>query len=127
MKFRLFVLACVAVFAIGIAPTAMAGSIVDTDGDTAPDIFDNCATLLNAAGFSEPGVTCNDQEDVDLDGFGQICDPDFDQSGDVQFNDFLDLVAFLGTADALRDLDCDGSVQFADFLILVSFLGQPPG
>lgn len=127
MKFKLFVLACAAMFAVAFAPTAMAGSIVDTDSDLVPDVFDNCVTKANGPGGTEPGSFCLQADDTDNDGFGNICDPDFDQSNDIQFNDFLDLVGFLGLVDPLRDLDCDGSVQFSDFLILVPFIGSPPG
>lgn len=87
----------------------------DADGDGVEDSLDNCLTEPNAV-----------QRDTDGDGFGNVCDPDFDQNGAV---DFLDLGALRGgdgTADANLDLDGSGVVDAADLNLLQSrFFGAP--
>ena len=128
MKLKQFSMALVAIFAVGFAPMAMAGSIVDTDGDDVPDVFDNCTLLKNSVNAQEAGTPlCDSQRDTDDDGFGNRCDADFDQSGDVQLNDFLDIITFLGSADPDHDLDCDNTVQLSDFLLTIGFLGSAVG
>jgi hypothetical protein len=44
----------------------------DTDGDTWPDLADNCVDTAN-----------ENQFDADKDGFGNLCDPDLDNDGKV--------------------------------------------
>lgn len=127
MKFKMITTALAALLALGIAMSASAGSVVDTDGDGVPDGVDNCVTLANGPGGSEPGASCSAQEDADSDGFGNICDPDFDQSNTVGFGDFQLLLGAIGTADAVIDVDCSGAVGFSDFQRLLAFIGLPPG
>ncbi len=87
----------------------------DTDGDGIPDSSDNCTLVANA-----------DQRDTDGDNYGNICDPDFDQSGSVNFLDLGYLKSVFLTADADADLDGSGSVNFLDLGILKGmFLGVP--
>ena len=88
----------------------------DTDGDGVPDRMDNCTTLANA-----------NQRDADGDGYGNRCDPDFNNSGLVTTADYLTLRARLNTQDPLTDLNGDGKVTTADYLILRGFLNKPPG
>ena len=65
------------------APTAMAEgtpvlqSTGDADGDGILDEADNCITKKNA-----------DQRDTDGDGYGNICDPDFNNNNIVDPTDF---------------------------------------
>jgi hypothetical protein len=47
-----------------------------TDGDSIADSSDNCTLVQN-----------NDQRDTDGDGYGNRCDPDFDNNGIVQAAD----------------------------------------
>ena len=54
---------------------------VDSDNDTVPDLFDNCLTLPNA-----PPLDC----DTDLDGYGNACDGDFNNSNGTDATDFSD-------------------------------------
>ena len=58
--------------------------------------------------------------------------PDFDESGAVDFTDFLLFVSAFGSREgqegyeAKYDLDGDGLIGFADFLLFVSDFGRPP-
>ncbi len=90
--------------------------IGDADGDVKADDLDNCTLVANP-----------DQLDVDADGFGNICDPDLNNDGVVNF---LDLSQFSGvflTDDALADFDGDGTVNFVDLSILANLFFMPPG
>lgn len=89
--------------------------VSDTDCDTIVDVTDNCTLVPNL-----------DQRDSNGDGFGNLCDGDF--NGDCRTN-IADLAimkaGFLG-ADPDLDLDGSGSVNIADLAIFKGlFLGQP--
>ncbi|ATG91951.1 dockerin type I domain-containing protein [Methylomonas koyamae] len=104
-----------------IAGTEFAGTVVappppDSDGDGVADHLDNCKLVANA-----------NQRDTDTDGYGNICDPDFNQNSVVDPTDFSRLKAKLGTASQLEDLNGNGMVDPNDFSILKSYLGKPPG
>jgi hypothetical protein len=88
----------------------------DTDGDGIADRIDNCTLVSNPA-----------QIDADHDGYGNACDPDFDQDGLVAASDRATLEASLGSSDRSTDLDGDGVVDTADLAILDAFLDEPPG
>ena len=101
-------------------------SPTDADGDAVDDADDDCTLVANG-----PGGGPNDQLDTDADGFGNVCDCDFDQSGDctiADFNLFLpDFIAGLD-AGAGTDMDGDGVVGIADFnLFLPGFVSGAPG
>jgi hypothetical protein len=88
----------------------------DTDGDGVPDASDNCTLVGNLA-----------QVDADGDGYGNACDPDFNNDGFVTAADYLLLRAKLNKPDAIIDLNGDGVVTAADYLILRGRLNQKPG
>jgi hypothetical protein len=88
----------------------------DTDRDGVPDALDNCTLKANP-----------DQRDTDADGYGNACDPDFNNDKVVSAADYLILRARLNTNDALCDLNGDGVVSAADYLILRGWLNRPPG
>ncbi len=98
-----------AALAFGIALPA-ASLAADADNDGVDDALDNCLLVPNA-----PPLDC----DTDADGYGNICDGDFDQGLTVNANDwkFFWFVDFNGGADSGTgtDMDCDGNVGSSDF------------
>lgn len=91
---------------------------LDSDGDGVFENADNCTLIANA-----------DQRDTNNDGFGNICDPDLDNNGVVNFLDISAWVAFFNTAcgNVDPDLNGDGSCNFADFQIIPDYFNLPPG
>jgi len=68
------------------------GGTADTDDDGVPDNADNCTLVGNA-----------DQRDTNGDGFGNLCDPDLDNDGNVNFIDLgLLKSVFFSDAPAAR-------------------------
>lgn len=89
----------------------------DTDGDGVLDPLDNCRLVANA-----------NQRDTDADGYGNICDPDFNNNGVVDSQDGAMLKAAFGSAAFPdRDLNGNGIVDSQDGAILKARFGQPPG
>jgi len=88
----------------------------DTDGDGVPDDQDNCTLVANP-----------DQRDTNSDGYGNLCDPDLNNDGIVNFGDLAAMKAVWLTADADADLDDSGSVNFGDLARLKSMWLQAPG
>ncbi len=94
----------------------------DADGDGVPDVSDNCTLIANQT-----------QLDSDSDGYGNICDPDLNNSGTVTTADFGLLRSVLGrpasfsAAAAAADLNGSGTVTTADFGLLRARLGVAPG
>jgi hypothetical protein len=91
----------------------------DSDGDGITDDRDNCTLVPNA-----------NQRDTNGDGYGNICDPDFNGDGVVNINDLNRLKARLNitpVVDVDTDLDGNGAVNINDLNRLKSFLGKPPG
>ena len=93
-----------------------AGAVTDTDGDTVPDTTDNCIEVPNL-----------DQRDVDGDGYGSICDPDFDNNLKVNVADFGYWSSKRNTNDPNADLDGNGRVNVADYAIWRKMRNGPPG
>jgi hypothetical protein len=91
----------------------------DADSDGVTDSIDNCMSVSNP-----------DQRDSNADGYGNLCDPDFNNDGTVNINDFNRLKARLNitpVVDGDTDLDGNGAVNINDFNRLKSYLGKPPG
>ena len=109
------------------APTKVAFG-ADRDGDGVPDATDNCVDLPNP-----------DQRDTDGDGFGNLCDADFDNDGRVTASwgglppgttgdlDVLQRAIALGRYDPNLDLDGDHDVDVDDATIASLWLFLPPG
>jgi len=91
--------------------------VIDSDGDGLLDNMDNCTLQENA-----------DQRDTNGDGYGNICDPDFNGNGIVDPFDFSLLKSRFGQSGFPdQDLNGNGIVDPFDFSKLKSMFGQPPG
>jgi len=107
---------------LALPPTAGIGTITvgpapDIDGDGVPDTSDNCILLANA-----------NQRDTNGDGYGNLCDPDFNNNGVVDSQDGALLkVAFGSSAFPDRDLNGNGIVDSNDGARLKARFGQSPG
>jgi hypothetical protein len=97
----------------------------DSDNDGIPDHKDNCSDTPNGPLIPDGGGLS--PRDTDGDGYGNVCDPDFDNSGNVDFADLAHLKSKFFTANADADLNGDGTVDFADLAILKSMFFGPPG
>jgi hypothetical protein len=89
---------------------SFAGLAPDADNDGIPDVLDKCsADSRNAVS------TC----DTDVDGYGNVCDGDFDQGNAINATDFTNFFvpAFKGFVAPTRgqDMDCGGTVNATDF------------
>ena len=90
--------------------------IADVDGDHIPDDADNCSLVANA-----------DQRDTDGDGYGNICDPDFNNDLVVNAADLAYLKTRFFSNDPDADLNGDGFVNAADLSILKQMFFNAPG
>jgi len=91
----------------------------DQDGDGVDDPLDNCLTLANAG-----------QQDADQDGYGNLCDADFNDNGIVAANDVAAIAARFGFPAAGNeefDLDSSGVVGANDIARASSYFGLAPG
>ncbi len=88
----------------------------DADADGAYDSRDNCISVYN-----------RDQFDADDDGYGNICDADLNNSGEVTVADYTILRNLLNTDDPVADLNHSGHVTVADYTILRNRLNTAPG
>ena len=121
---KLLVIASALLLALAYPLTGGAGSVSDVDGDTVPDVFDNCPNDPNG-----PNELSN-QVDTDGDGFGNACDCDFvppPGDGAVAGDDIVDLFSNFNTASALHDIDGDGAVSGSDVVACFSRFNMPPG
>jgi hypothetical protein len=95
------------------------GPAPDGDGDGVEDSIDNCSEATNAG-----------QDDTDCDGYGNLCDADYDQTGTVGFPDFGQFVTAFGSTDMEK---CHNEpipgciVGFPDFGSFVVLFGSAPG
>jgi hypothetical protein len=96
--------------------------IVDQDADGVLDGSDNCLVVENP-----------DQLDVDQDGYGNLCDADFDGDGSVGGTDYLLLRSAFGSRtgepawNAAVDADGNGAIGGPDYLAFRRAFGGSPG
>lgn len=103
-------------FEMGVVQYATAQG-PDTDFDGVSDLSDNCTHHPNA-----------EQRDTDNDGYGNACDPDFNNDGIVNFSDISAWVPFFDSEnDDDFDLDGNGVVNFLDFIRVVDYFLMAPG
>lgn len=89
----------------------------ELDGDGIAAIEDNCTEVFNP-----------DQRDTDADGFGNICDGDFNQDCLVNFNDLLAMRdTFFVMGDLDTDLNGDGITNFSDLQLMQEPFFGPVG
>lgn len=100
-----------------IACALSCGMTPDTDGDGVTDDVDNCLEVVNP-----------DQRDTDGDGYGNLCDGDFDNSCFVNFIDLATMKAnFFMPGDTDTDLNGDGNTNFPDLAIMKDLMFLAPG
>jgi hypothetical protein len=103
-------LAFATLFALVLATAMFAGPATDTDGDGVFDVVDSCRTRPNAA-----PIDC----DTDQDGYGNICDGDFDNNLAISAIDYATkfVPSFKTGVDPGigTDMDCNGVVNALDF------------
>ena len=90
--------------------------LTDIDNDTIFDHLDNCTLIPNP-----------NQRDTDNDGYGNACDPDFDNNMIVNASDLAYFQTVTFTADPDADLTGDGIVNAADLATLKNFFFKSPG
>lgn len=97
----------------------------DEDKDGIPDITDNCTSVANS-----------DQRDTDADGYGNICDADFNGDNTVNLSDYSQFRSVFGTTapgvepytlSDHADFDGSGQVNLSDYSIFRSSFGGAPG
>lgn len=102
------------------------GGVQDTDNDGISDMNDNCIHLPNGPLIPDAGG--NSQRDTDGDGYGNVCDGDFNGNNLVDPADFSLMKSVLGSTVAPdQDMNGNGIVDPSDFSYLKSVLGQEPG
>jgi len=88
---------------------SFAGLAPDADGDGIPDVLDKC--MVDSRNVA---MTC----DTDQDGYGNVCDGDFNQDGLVNATDFgmFFVPAFKANTNLHgEDMNCDGTTNATDF------------
>ena len=82
--------------------------MADSDGDGVGDACDNCRTVSNPPTATPGHLATGGQPDDDLDGIGNECDGDFDQSDFVNVTDLLRFLEAFG--QGVTDSTCPDPV-----------------
>ncbi len=115
-------------------------ALSDLDGDGVLDSADNCVVvpnpgqedLLDSDGVGDACDNCQmianaNQRDTNADGFGNVCDADFNGDGVVNLSDFSAFRASFGKAEHDADINGDGTVNLSDFSAFRALFGGTPG
>ncbi len=97
----------------------------DADGDGAHDGQDNCIAAINGPIVRDSGGAS--QRDSNNDGYGNLCDADLNNDGNVNASDLAIFRLAFGSANADADLDGSGTVNAADLAIFRNLFGKVPG
>jgi hypothetical protein len=127
MMRNLIALSCAGLLTIGLSFSSFAGSVVDVDGDAIPDNYDNCLGVANGPGAPPDVGACDTQMDADLDGFGNACDRDSNQDGNILADDLSDVLGNWGGAEPKVDHNCDGNILADDLSLILGKFGGGPG
>ncbi len=102
---------------VAIGSQTTGACVSDLDGDGVVDGSDNCTAVPNA-----------DQRDTNGDGFGNICDADFNNDGITNVVDLGILrSSFFVPGDLDTDMNGDGITNVVDLGLLRSMFFLPPG
>ncbi|MFK8014089.1 MAG: peroxidase family protein [Gammaproteobacteria bacterium] len=91
-------------------------TLSNQDTDSVADPWDNCLLIDN-----------DDQRDTDNDGYGNVCDADFNNDGATNALDLGVLRAVFLTDDEHADLNGDGIVNVVDLGLFRTLFFMPPG
>ena len=98
----------------------------DIDGDGVGDACDNCTLVANGPAIPDAGG--NSQRDTNNDGYGNVCDADFNNNGRVDSSDYSTIKAALRSRTSPdQDLNGNGVVDSSDFRVTKSLLRKRPG
>ncbi|WP_428242338.1 putative Ig domain-containing protein [Gynuella sp.] len=95
---------------------SLAAVAYDTDGDGIPDTRDNCREVVNS-----------NQLDSDHDGYGNVCDADYDNNNIVNMDDLDIFLLKFESKDPAADLDGDGQVGISDLSAFYAMINTAPG
>jgi hypothetical protein len=123
MKVGVLAMMFACLLAVGLPLAAAAGPLPDMDSDTILDQDDNCKLVPQTVGVN----------DCDTDGYGNLCDCDFNVPGDnlcgaPDFNIFKpNFGSAVPPAPSNVDMTCDGLVGAPDFNLFKPRFGGTPG
>ncbi|MEL7449518.1 MAG: dockerin type I domain-containing protein [Pseudomonadota bacterium] len=86
---------------------------------------DNCEWIANGPLLPDDGG--NVQRDTNSDGYGNVCDADLNNDGEINFSDLGLLKEVFFSTDADADFNGDGQVSFIDLGRMKALFFRPPG
>ena len=109
MTRNLVALGCAVLLALAVSFSGSAGVHGgSSDGDGIPDNQDNCVVLPNGPLLGTG--SCFAQEDADMDGYGNPCDLDVNNNGQVDLIDLSESFLRQGEVPGPSGLACAGTI-----------------